>query len=121
VGAQRQQLQPQVNNTARPRPDLVTGLTIVLRRRSAATQASWSAGRRVMTVGGVAAVQAFTADCRACGHKMSLYERCDSPQGNSYATPMVVQQPAQAPVPPAPVAPRPLPVYAGWYRYDGLP
>lgn len=28
----------------------------------------------VMTFGSVAAVQAFTADCRACGHKMSLHD-----------------------------------------------
>jgi hypothetical protein len=39
-----------------------------------------------MTMGSVAAVQAFTANCRACGHKMSLHDRGENPQGNSYAT-----------------------------------
>jgi hypothetical protein len=66
----------------------------------------------LMTAGGVAAVQAFTADCRACGHKMSLHDRGEDPKGNSYAAPVSVQQPAQAPAAPPP----PPQVPAGWYR-----
>ena len=72
----------------------------------------------VATLGGVAAVQAFTADCRACGHKMSLHDRGGDPKGNSYAAPVAIhgQAPSPAPVPP-PVAPPPPPqVPAGWYR-----
>ena len=44
--------------------------------------------------GAVAAVQAFTADCRACGHKMSLPDRGGDPRGTSYAAPVSVQLPA---------------------------
>jgi len=44
--------------------------------------------------GAVAAVQAFTADCRACGHKMSLHDRGGDPRGTSYAAPVSVQLPA---------------------------
>jgi hypothetical protein len=66
----------------------------------------------VITMGGVAAAQAFTPDCRGCGHKMSLHDRGGVPQGNTYATPVAVQQPFPAP-PPMP---------AGWYRDpDGRP
>lgn len=66
----------------------------------------------LVTVGGVAAVQAFTADCRGCGHKMSLHDRGGDPRGNSYATPVATQQP----LPPPPVPTPPPPVLAGWYR-----
>ena len=70
----------------------------------------------VMTMGGVAAVQAFTVDCRSCGHKLSSHDRGSDHQGNSYAAPVVVQQTAPTPTPPAAVAP-PLPpqIPAGWY------
>ena len=69
----------------------------------------------VMTMGGVPVVQAFTADCRACGHKVSLHDRGGDPKGNAYAAPVAVQHPA--PVPPRPVVPPPPPqVPAGWYR-----
>lgn len=92
------------------------------------------------TMGGVAAVQAFTAGCRGCGHKMSLHDTGSTPQGNSYATPVAVQpqyvplEPPQQidppapqhytpPAPPRPVAPPPPPqVPAGWYPDpDGMP
>ena len=67
----------------------------------------------VMTFGGVAAVQAFTPDCRACGHKMSLHDRGGDPKGNAYAAPVAVQQPGPA-TPTTP--PPPVQVPAGWYR-----
>lgn len=68
----------------------------------------------VATGGGVAAVQAFTPNCRACGHKMSLHDRGNAPQGNSYPVPVMVQVPAPPPVPPPPPPPSTVP--AGWYR-----
>lgn len=66
----------------------------------------------VFTFGSVAAVQAFTADCRACSHKLSLHDTGGQATGNSYATPVAVRQPspASAPLPPPPAVP------AGWYR-----
>nr|WP_085948930.1 DUF2510 domain-containing protein [Parafrankia sp. EUN1f] len=67
-----------------------------------------------MTVGGVAAVQAFTPNCTACGHKLSLHDRGGVPQGNSYAAPVAVQAPA--PYQSAPPPPPPSNVPAGWYR-----
>jgi hypothetical protein len=76
----------------------------------------------VMTLGGVAAAQTFTADCRACGHKMSLHDRGDGAQGNSYATPVETRLPASPPGPAAPTLPPPPTIPAGWYQDpDGQP
>lgn len=66
----------------------------------------------VMTMGGAAAVQAFTPNCRACGHKLSLHDTGGAGQGNSYAAPVAVQAPLPAPTPPPPPPPS---VPAGWY------
>lgn len=53
----------------------------------------------VMTLGSVSMAQAFTADCRACGHKMSLHAKVEQPQA-----PMAQRVP-----PPSANVP------AGWY------
>lgn len=37
-------------------------------------------------------VQAFSANCRGCGHKLSLHNTAGPERGNSYATP-VAQRP----------------------------
>lgn len=45
---------------------------------SSVTELSRKQGKvwaNIMTFGSMSAVQAFTADCRACGHKMSLHDR----------------------------------------------
>lgn len=65
-----------------------------------------------MTAGGMAAVQAFTPNCRACGHKVSLHQTANDAKGNSYAAPFAARQPQpQAPQPQAPPA--------GWYPDPG--
>ena len=75
------------------------------------------------TAGGAAAVQAFTADCRACGHKLSLHDRGGEPQGNSYPAPVFMQpappQPMPAPYMPAPPPPQGPP--PGWYPDQQIP
>ncbi|MEV6448457.1 DUF2510 domain-containing protein [Amycolatopsis sp. NPDC051716] len=71
----------------------------------------------VATVGTVAAVQAFTPSCRACGHKLSLHDSGDSPQGNAYPAPVSIQQ-APPPPPPQPVPQGPPP---GWYQDPNAP
>ncbi|WP_374615902.1 DUF2510 domain-containing protein [Frankia sp. AgKG'84/4] len=83
----------------------------------------------VATGGGVAAVQMFTPNCRACGHKISLHDQGNAPQGNSYYSPVAVQafNPPPVRLPPLPSIPPPPPppspeVPAGWYRDpDGQP
>jgi hypothetical protein len=67
-----------------------------------------------VTVGTSVMVGAFTANCRACGHKLSLHDRgTGEPHGNSYATPVAPVPHPAAPVPAPP--PRPVGPPPGWY------
>lgn len=61
----------------------------------------------VMTMGGVAAVQAFSANCRACGHKKSLHNQPGE------ALPVAETAPQYAP------APGPIQQPPGWYAVPG--
>lgn len=91
----------------------------------------------LMTLGLSAFISLFTANCRACGHKLSLHDRTGTAgKGNSYVMPVqnvtqsveVIVPPAPAPAPapqplaPAPrraaVAPPPAGPPAGWYPDD---
>lgn len=67
----------------------------------------------VMTVGGVAALQAFTPDRRGCGPKLFLHDRDGEAQGNAYATPVAPQPPVRHVPPSAVLAPPQVP--PGWY------
>lgn len=76
-------------------------------RKSAKLMANLATG------GSVAMVQAFTKNCRACGHKMSLHEKGQPQQAN---VTVVVEQPAAVPAPTAGHLP------AGYYPDpDGKP
>ncbi|MGV9359924.1 DUF2510 domain-containing protein [Amycolatopsis sp. NPDC003731] len=63
----------------------------------------------VATAGGVAVVQAFTPNCRACGHKLSLHDRGGESRGNAYPAPVTAQPSARQGPPP------------GWYAHPGAP
>lgn len=55
------------------------------------------------TAGIPAMAQAFTANCRACGHKMRLHDR--APAQQQAAVTVVVQQPAGVSAPPPNIPP----------------
>jgi len=87
----------------------------------------------LMTGGLSAFISMFTANCRACGHKLSLHDRTGTAgRGNAYVMPVQnVTQSVEVVLPPAPapqpVVPEPRPATApppsvgppaGWYPDD---
>ncbi|WP_245633811.1 DUF2510 domain-containing protein [Amycolatopsis jejuensis] len=85
---------------------------------SAAAEAGRKLGKltaNVMTMGSVAAVQAFTGNCRACGHKKSLHGVTGEALPVEVVTPVPAQEPVPVP-PPTPVTPSP-----GWYPSPNQP